>query len=982
MSFSIDLWNGFDIIKSSFYLNSKRIKQALDILTSYSLVQKDYYKGLDNLYKEIKETKEINKSNSLLDDTINSLIYSIKAESDIYKNHYNNTTRSISEIKEKLDIIKATVSPYFNDNLQNKDLFYKELNTLILKQETFNRSCKQLCYCLAEIEAQKLQEQKSNNKEVNDKEQDTVDNKNSKDEKDKEKDYHYKDIITKNFIYYISNNILKDLPNKKEALMKKALENKKEFLNCISETEIKRQNYNKKTEELLTHLNKQYKALIFLFQTLVHNYIKDKMNVYKEIMQINKANDIDKYSKINYKSITLDFITKNATKEFPMDKIEFIPYKINENKINQKLIKLKYNNFSPEQMDKIINQVKKNINSSKINIHENEIFKQLTKNNESTTKFRNRRNLIKIRRSGSSGKIEIKNINIGNDNFLNNFEKNIYNKNEELNNNRDLSEKDNIKEIKNKDDIMLDKYNEKKNNFIFIQNFVSKLLINNIQNKNDENKKYTIYDIYSDNLFYEDEDKDEKEEKSEKNNVKEESYMYNQLLFYFMDLISPTNKEHNEYLDHFIKTLSYNRSKGYFLLNENCYKIFVNIFNFILVNYKTNNNFIKNIIILSQTFYKMDNNKNNKIYILNGLKNNVTFNNPETWHRAINYSLSLALKINNTTYSFNIQNREEYFKNLNKVVLNVIISYLYDLKLSTNDIEVYEQVKNFYIEVYKLDKKLVESQVENLYGNIEKENNKKIEKNDNNEKNEDEKNKEKNNEDEKNEDKKNENEINEKKEDEKNEKDENIQKSEQEIENHKVINEKNDDNKNENKNDKITENIDIKVNNIENINEKNDKNNEIIDEKNNEIKNNKIESINSNEIFEKKNEIFKNIEKNNIEIEKNNIEIEKNNMEIERISKIDNNINIEETNTKNEKVENNNDQDEIIYKIENKRKNETIYKKDMSKMYEDFNRIENSRTESHLYCSFGRININEMIKKFETKPNNKNENNYKGKKKK
>ena len=105
-------------------------------------------------------------------------------------------------------------------------------------------------------------------------------------------------------------------------------------------------------------------------------------------------------------------------------------------------------------------------------------------------------------------------------------------------------------------------------------------------------------------------------------------------------------------------------------------------------------------------------------------------------------------------------------------------------------------------------------------------------------------------------------------------------------------------------------------------------------------------------------------------------------MEIERISKIDNNINIEETNTKNEKVENNNDQDEIIYKIENKRKNETIYKKDMSKMYEDFNRIENSRTESHLYCSFGRININEMIKKFETKPNNKNENNYKEKKKK
>ena len=203
-----------------------------------------------------------------------------------------------------------------------------------------------------------------------------------------------------------------------------------------------------------------------------------------------------------------------------------------------------------------------------------------------------------------------------------------------------------------------------------------------------------------------------------------------------MDLISLSNKDHNEYLDYFIKILNHDRSMGNFILDENGYKMFVNIFNFILVNYKTNNNFIKNIILLSQTFYKMENQKT-KIYILNGLKNHVAFNNADTWHRAINYSLSLTIK-NNDSYSFNISNKEEYLNNLNKVAMNIIISYLFDLKLSTNEKEVYEQVKNFYITVYKLDKKCIEEQIEVLLGDKddkkEKNNNKIENKNENKDK--------------------------------------------------------------------------------------------------------------------------------------------------------------------------------------------------------------------------------------------------------
>ena len=123
-------------------------------------------------------------------------------------------------------------------------------------------------------------------------------------------------------------------------------------------------------------------------------------------------------------------------------------------------------------------------------------------------------------------------------------------------------------------------------------------------------------------------------------------------------------------------------------------------------------------------------NQKTKIYILNGLKNHAAFNNADTWHRAINYSLSLSIK-NNDNYSLSIPNKEEYLNNLNKVAMNIIVSYLFDLKLSTNDKEVYEQVKNFYIAVYKLDKKFIEEQIKVL---LEDKDNKKEKKEKNNNK--------------------------------------------------------------------------------------------------------------------------------------------------------------------------------------------------------------------------------------------------------
>ena len=73
----------------------------------------------------------------------------------------------------------------------------------------------------------------------------------------------------------------------------------------------------------------------------------------------------------------------------------------------------------------------------------------------------------------------------------------------------------------------------------------------------------------------------------------EESTLYNNLLFRFMDFISLNNKDHLEYLTIFIEVLSYYRSKGFYLLKENSYKEFINIFSYVLLKYNNINIVIK-----------------------------------------------------------------------------------------------------------------------------------------------------------------------------------------------------------------------------------------------------------------------------------------------------------------------------------------------------------------------------------------------------
>ena len=631
MSFNIDLWNGFEVIKSSFDSNLNKLNQLINILDSYSFYVKEYYTNLFNLYSSTN--KIINKDNSTFDNLLYLLLISFKTESEYYENHYNLINKSLQETKERIEKIKLNIQQYFQSYEINKENFNNALNNLISKQENFYESCKELCLNIAQEETNKIFIENQNN--INNKKRSSTEN-------------------------------LKIKIEKKETPLDCVFLAKSNYIKFIFESNKLRENYNNNTENILFKLESQYKDILYYFECLMKIYINDKIMIHNKILTLNNNNNEKTFKNINYETIFNDFIENNVTKEFPMIKLEFIPFKLTKNifENNQKLNN--YNELKKEEQNKIFNLIKNYISENNINLYESDFSKIFLKSKE-------QQNLLKsneVNLDETKTIIEI--------------------------------DEDDFEIIKSKKKKEIEK---KKKNFNFIKNFINTLVIEETEsNKKEEKEDENVIDI-------------------------DESIKYNKILVKFMDLISPKNKEKFEYLNAFIQFLTIVRVKGFFKLNPYVYQIFINIFTYILMNYKNSYDYVRNIILLSQTFYKGDdeNLDDVKIYLLNGLKNHSVFKEPQTWHRAINYSLSLSIK-NSSLYKLEIQNKEDYYKNLDKIVLNIFISYLYDMRISTTDLKVYEKVKHFYSKIYKLDEKMVDEQVNKLLEiNSKKEKNDKLE---------------------------------------------------------------------------------------------------------------------------------------------------------------------------------------------------------------------------------------------------------------
>ena len=152
---------------------------------------------------------------------------------------------------------------------------------------------------------------------------------------------------------------------------------------------------------------------------------------------------------------------------------------------------------------------------------------------------------------------------------------------------------------------------------------------------------------------------------------------------------------------------------GNYILNENTYDNFLNMFNFILENFPENDKIIRNIISLSQTLYKIKEGKTNpKYYLLYSIYNNPIFNKIETWHKVINNSLSF---INNNNDLTEDKEKKEKEKKLKEHAFNIIVENLSIMKLFMVNNEIYNEVKNYYINIYNLDDDNLKKEIKKFY---------------------------------------------------------------------------------------------------------------------------------------------------------------------------------------------------------------------------------------------------------------------------
>ena len=607
MSFSSDLWNGFDILKKNFLHTYNKIKHFYEIMFSFASLEKNHSKNLEILYEQ---NKDLFNSDEILLLSSKTFISSLKIESEYHKYYYNNIFDNIlSPIKDIIENKKFLITKTFNDNMKNTDKFKKIIQNIISKQENYYNSCKELSLCLSDIE-----------------------------------------IYTQNNETKKKQGVSKVLLTKKDKALEKVNRTQNEYLNIATESNIILKDYNLKTETLLNYLEKEFIQINTCIKDCLIKYSKNKNQLYKDILEMTNHGLNTCYEKIDIEKEIRNFIMKNATKEFKYHKFEYNPFKLNN--INKNLLFKETTENSKSQnidYDRVIQKVKKFFIDNKITGSDTDYIEK------TINALREHKLLFSIKYDSI---IEM-NKNEENKNLINDLIKNE-NINVNTNNNKNNIDANNNKIVEKQKDIV--------NNIKNIENFVNKLTTGKQELENDI--------------------------------IKIKSILQN-------------NKEKYIYSEHFLRNIDNYRSHGNYILSEKSYEYFLNLFTFILDNFKNNDFIIKNIISLSQTFYKIrPGNKNPKYFILYSISNHSIFNKNETWHKIINYSL--------TNYSINKDlsikiEKEQREKKLDDNIFKILIENLSIMKLFRVNDKVFNEVKNYYIQVYGLDKELVKKEINYFY---------------------------------------------------------------------------------------------------------------------------------------------------------------------------------------------------------------------------------------------------------------------------
>jgi hypothetical protein len=597
MSFRVDLWNGVNLVKTQITSTFEKMSNFYNILLSYSNFQKAHCKNLETLYKENKDKF---KDDYLLDKSLLLFVENFKLESECLQKSYEFIQEEVlSSFKETLENEKTLFNDIINDGIQISENYELIKNNLIINQKNYHNSLKEFNDFILSVDDNELQSILYD--EVNA----------SQSVYSKEMDRSLKLERDKN----IKENKNRPQILKKMKLIEKIKENKKEYMSSLKESNEFLYIYRDKYENILQSLEDKYKLLLNNIHLTLTTTIGHKINLNNEINIIYNSYMENNLNNINIDEEIMEFIIKNATKEFPRNKFEFIPVKIDNKKLD---------------INKYLNDLS---------------------------------NPQKEMRRGKSHKNE---------------EQRAYNERAIKKKKTCIYKDINIMEV-----TPFKKVNEfkLKTNIILIGDYIEDLITDDEEN--------ICFDEETMNL-----DK-------------------------MKTFLDRNNAEHLMYLENIFKVFNKNRAKGNFLINKVSYDIFIGLFNLILNNFSNLDYILKNAIILSQTFYIFEKNNENsnsddnktktKIFIQNGLKNNPIFNNPEIWHRVINYTLSTHVTNKDLTQ---LVDKNEVNKKLNAIAFNILASYLCDIKYFTDDTNVFDKIKNYYIKVYNLNEDLINKEMD------------------------------------------------------------------------------------------------------------------------------------------------------------------------------------------------------------------------------------------------------------------------------
>ena len=278
MSFCVDLWNGFDIIKNQYSSIRSKIKIFHKLINSYFTIETNYFKSLDSIMKEFKE---IEKEEYPIDSSFNKIFGIFKNELYRRKIYDNNLFGIIlAPINAFLENPKTRFNKLFSENSDNEDNFNRSLGILIEKQNIFHNHCRELATYLAQLES--------------------VEN----------------------------NNSQKGGKNKSQKMLEKIKDYKDDYINCIIDTNLEREKYNSKTEKILSDLEDMYQNMIGKFRDALFNFTQNRIKFFKLLLEKEEKEFNEIHSQISTEKEINLFIRRNATKEFPMLKIELCPVKL------------------------------------------------------------------------------------------------------------------------------------------------------------------------------------------------------------------------------------------------------------------------------------------------------------------------------------------------------------------------------------------------------------------------------------------------------------------------------------------------------------------------------------------------------------------------------------------------------------------------------------------------------------------------------